>query len=248
MNARLETRNLSAGYAGSAVLQGVSIELSQGELVALLGANGAGKTTLMRAITGLLALEDGDVLVDGESLAAVATPGRVERGIALSPEGRQLFSELSVEKCLALGSFAPHARPHRAERMEEVFTLFPRLRDRRRQRAGTMSGGEQQMVAIGRALMSCPKFLLLDEPSLGLSPLMVETLLEATTEIVKRGMGVLLVEQNVRAALRVASRAYVLAEGRVMMAGPSNQLLADETFLGKFLGHEVRPTGERLHA
>lgn len=239
MSVCLETNAISAGYDGSAVLHQVSIRVAEGDLVALIGSNGAGKTTLMRAITGLLTPTSGNVILDGKSLAGTSTAERVELGIALSPEGRQLFSNLTVEKCLLLGSYPRHARPHRAVRMEQVMQLFPRLRERRSQRAGTLSGGEQQMVAIGRALMSCPRILLLDEPSLGLAPILVGTLLESIRHVVAAGTGVLLVEQNVRAALSVASRGYVLAEGRITLEGSSSELLANERFFSSFLGHEL---------
>jgi branched-chain amino acid transport system ATP-binding protein len=236
MSALLELSNLKAGYGQSVVLQDVSLLVDEGEIVCLLGANGAGKSTTTRAISGLLAPWSGEVRFAGANIAAVAAHKRVDLGICLSPEGRQVFPNFTVHENLLLGSYSEKARPRRAEKFDEVYSLFPRLAERRLQKAGLMSGGEQQMLAIGRALMGCPRLLVLDEPSLGLAPKIIVDVYEAVATIAKGGLSILFVEQNVQAALTIAHRGYVLANGRIAVSGTSAELknapLVQEAFLG----------------
>jgi branched-chain amino acid transport system ATP-binding protein len=236
MTLLLELSNLRVGYGQSLVLQDISLTLHEGEIVCLLGANGAGKTTTTRAVSGLLRPWSGDVRFAGASIVAVPAHRRVELGICLSPEGRQVFPNFTVQENLRLGSYLKTTRQRREEKFAEVYSLFPRLAERRTQKAGLMSGGEQQMLAIGRALMGCPRLLILDEPSLGLAPKIVTDVYEAIATIAKRGLTILFVEQNVRAALLVAHRGYVLANGRIAASGTSVQLqnnpLVQEAFLG----------------
>jgi branched-chain amino acid transport system ATP-binding protein len=232
----LSVTGAHVGYAGSEVLHGVSLTVGAGEIVALLGANGAGKTTLMRAITGLIPMESGQLALDGADLGGVPAHERVARGLALAPEGRQIFPNLSVETCLLLGGYTPRVRKVRAEMLEQIYDMFPRLRERRRQKAGLMSGGEQQMLALGRALMSRPRFLLLDEPSLGLAPIIVRRVLASLQAIAAAGTGILLAEQNVHATLEVASRGYVLGTGRIVAAGGASELRGSDYVREAFLG------------
>ena len=231
---------LSAGYGESEILHDLSLTVRLGEVVCLLGANGAGKTTTMSVITGLLPARSGRVLLDGENLLAMPPARRVAAGLVLCPEGRQVFPNLSVQDNLSLGSFHHAARAHRRRRFDEVYALFPRLLERRRQAAGLLSGGEQQMLAIGRALMAGPRLLLMDEPSLGLSPKMVLTVFEAIRSVAKADIGILLVEQNTEAALSVATRGYVLRTGRIVLedtqAGLRGSRAVQDAFFGK-----VRP-------
>jgi branched-chain amino acid transport system ATP-binding protein len=243
-------RNLSAGYAGSTVLRDISFEVRPGEVVCLLGANGAGKTTTMGVLTGLVRSQAGEVLYDGADLLRLPTHERVENGLVLSPEGRKVFPNLTVEENLVLGSYNRSARAGRADKMAEVYALFPRLLDRRRQRAGLMSGGEQQMLAIGRAVMGRPRLLLLDEPSLGLAPKIVQTVFEAIRMLAKSSqLSILLVEQNTRAALSVASRGYVLANGRIVHSGPAASLSDAVALRDAFIGRAVnKALTETVHA
>jgi ABC-type branched-subunit amino acid transport system ATPase component len=231
----LELRGLCAGYGDSAVLDGVDLHVGEGEVVALLGVNGAGKTTTMRAITGLLRPRAGQVLLGGADLTVQAAHRRVAAGMCLSPEGRQVFPNMSVEDNLFLGSTDPRVRPHRAQSLQRVYTLFPKLAERRLQKAGLLSGGEQQMLAIGRALMGQPRLLLLDEPSLGLAPMIVGVVFDAVREIARSGISILVVEQNAHAALAVAERGYVLSEGRIVLHGSARELLATESVRNAFL-------------
>jgi len=214
----------------------VSFAVAPGEIVALVGPNGAGKSTLLRAVVGLLPLRGGTVRWEGRPLDGLPTHRIVEAGIALVPEGRRLFTRMTVEENLLLGAFAPRAQADRRVGLERVFTLFPRLAERRRQLAGSLSGGEQQMVALGRALMSRPRLLLLDEPSLGLAPRVVEAILGTLRQIRQAGLGVLLVEQNVPASLALADRAYVLERGRIALEGRGAALLADPHVRRAYLG------------
>jgi branched-chain amino acid transport system ATP-binding protein len=218
------------------VLFGVSFAVAGGEIVALVGPNGAGKTTLLRAVMGLLPLRRGAVTWEGRPIHAAPTHRIVEQGIALVPEGRRLFARMTVEENLLLGAFAPRALGARLEGLGRVFEIFPRLGERRRQLAGSLSGGEQQMVAIGRALMSRPRLLLLDEPSLGLAPRVVEGILEVLRQIHHEGVGVFLVEQNVQASLSLADRGYVLENGRITGAGSGRDLLQDSHVRQAYLG------------
>ena len=232
----LKIENLGAGYDDSVVLEDISLTVDEGEVVALLGANGAGKTTTMRAVTGLIAPTSGRIEFAGTDLLMVPAYKRVDLGVALCPEGRQIFPNISVEENLILGSFCSHARPDRKRMLADVYELFPRLAERTRQKAGLMSGGEQQMLAVGRALMARPRLMLLDEPSLGLSPKMVQTLFAAIGQIAKSGVSILLVEQNAQAAFSVAQRGYALAMGRVSVSGSVAELANSGQLQESFMG------------
>jgi branched-chain amino acid transport system ATP-binding protein len=234
----LEVTDLRVSYAGEvAALQGVSLSVRDGEAVALVGSNGAGKTTLLRALAGGLDAGGGEVRFDGRPITHVPAFERVRLGIALVPEGRRLFSRLKVRENLILGTYTNKDRTHRARRLEFVFSLFPVLSERADQRAGTLSGGQQQMLAIARALMLDPKLLMLDEPSLGLSPVLVDQILEALLKLHReRGMTILLVEQNVPAALELCERGYVLQTGRMVAHGSSAELLASDLIRQSYLG------------
>jgi branched-chain amino acid transport system ATP-binding protein len=223
---RLRVEALEAGYGKAQVLFGVDLEVVENELVALLGANGAGKTTLLRAISGLVRPWSGRVLLEGQDLRGLSPAKRARMGLGHVPEGRQLFPLMTVEENLRLGA-AFLAPGREREGYERVYGLFPRLAERQRQLAGTLSGGEQQMLAIGRALMGFPKILLVDEPSLGLSPRLAEEVLLALKAVAGEGVGVLLVEQNVALTLDVAERAYVLEHGKVVLQGPASALAQD---------------------
>jgi branched-chain amino acid transport system ATP-binding protein len=221
----LEIQGLAAGYGDVQVLSGASLSVSEGEIVALVGPNGAGKTTLIRCVTGLLKPRGGTVRFLGGRIDGLTAHQIVDRGIACVPEGRQIFPLLSVRDNLLLGSYLARTRLRRAENLDRWYELFPRLRERLDQQAGTLSGGEQQMLAIARALMSEPRLLVLDEPSLGLAPIVVSAVFRAIAEIRKRGLTVLLVEQNVHKSLRLADRGYVLESGRVSLTGTGVELL-----------------------
>jgi branched-chain amino acid transport system ATP-binding protein len=218
------------------VLHGVTLSIAAGEIVALLGGNGAGKSTLLKSIAGLLPPRAGTILWEGENLARIGAHQIVERGLAMVPEGRRLFAGMTVQEHLDLGAFAPRARAVRQESLERVFALFPLLHERRRQIVRALSGGQQQMVAIGRALMTNPRLLILDEPSLGIAPRLVRAILAALAEINRAGVTVLLVEQNVQAALALAHRAYVLESGRITIEGTSATLLSNEHVRRAYLG------------
>jgi len=226
---------IRAGYGESLVLQDVSLAVREGEVVCLIGANGAGKTTTTRILAGLLKQWSGQVLFEGKSIDAVPAHQRVELGVALSPEGRQVFPHLTVHENLLLGSYSKRARGQRGESLPAVYDLFPRLAERREQKAGLMSGGEQQMLAIGRALMARPRLLMLDEPSLGLAPKIILDVYRAIAQTAALGISILFVEQNVHAALSIAHRGYVLQNGRVVLGGSATELaqskLVQEAFL-----------------
>jgi branched-chain amino acid transport system ATP-binding protein len=217
-------------------VRAVSLEVRVGEVVALIGSNGAGKTTTLRAISGLLPLRRGRIELDGRPLSGLGSAAVVAAGIAHVPEGRQLFPTMTVLENLELGARTAEGRARRAETLTRVYALFPRLAERQRQLAGTLSGGEQQMVAIGRALMARPRLLMLDEPSLGLAPVVVSAIFANLTAINRDGLTILLVEQNVLRALRLSHRAYVLENGTITLAGPSADLLADERIRRAYLG------------
>ena len=231
----LEVRDLSVSYGAIQALKGVSLTLSEGEIVTLIGANGAGKTTTLRAIMGLVPPSDGEVRYQGEPTRSTATHHLVRNGLVLVPEGRIVFANLSVRENLEMGAYARRDSGVAAD-YERVYALFPRLKERLKQTAGTLSGGEQQMLAIGRAMMSKPKVLLLDEPSLGLAPIVVHAIFEAIEEIHKTGTPVLLVEQNANAALRHSNRAYVLETGQVALEGTSAEVAANPRVKEAYLG------------
>jgi branched-chain amino acid transport system ATP-binding protein len=232
----LELRNLEVNYGKLRALNGISLQVHEGEIVALLGANGAGKTTMLRAISGLLTPTSGDILYRGKSIARRRPDLIVRDGIAQSPEERHIWPELSVRENLTLGAYCCSDRTETKRRFEAVLERFPRLRERLSQLAGLLSGGEQQMLAIGRALMSGPQLLLLDEPSLGLSPLMSQEVLGTLRQLCEQGITVVLVEQNVHSALSVAGRAYVFETGRVVAENSAANILGDPDLLRAYLG------------
>jgi branched-chain amino acid transport system ATP-binding protein len=233
---RLELAAVEAAYGDVRVLAGVTLSVAAGEIVALLGPNGAGKSTLLKTVAGLLRPRAGALTWNGEDLTRVAPHRIVERGIALVPEGRRLFGGMTVGENLDLGAFVPRARAGRQASLERVLALFPMLAERRRTRVAALSGGQQQMVAIGRALMTNPRLLMLDEPSLGIAPRLVTAILEALVSINRAGVGILLVEQNVHAALGHAHRGYVLESGRIVAQGSGADLLRDEHIRRAYLG------------
>ena len=232
----LEIRDLEAAYGDVRVLSGVSLSIGPGEIVALLGPNGAGKSTLLTTIAGLLRPRAGAIRWEGADLTALRPHLVVERGLALVPEGRRLFGTMTVQENLELGAFAAHARRQQAAGLERVYALFPDLRQRRRQLVRALSGGQQQMVAVGRALMAQPRLLMLDEPSLGIAPRLVASIFAALGEINRAGVAIFLVEQNVQAALTLAHRAYVLESGRVASQGAARDLLNDPHVRRAYLG------------
>jgi branched-chain amino acid transport system ATP-binding protein len=232
----LTLRNISAGYAGFQALFDVSLEVKAGETVAVIGPNGAGKTTLLRIVSRLIDATAGEITMEGRRLNDVASYDVVSHGIAHVPENRRLFPKLTVEENLRMGAFVPQARAHFGERLTRVYKLFPRMEERRHQPAGTLSGGEQQMCAIGRALMSGPKLLLLDEPSAGLAPVVVQSIFETVRRMSTEGYTVLIVEQNIRQVLKVASRGYLLETGRIRAAGAAAELLDTGAVRKAYLG------------
>jgi branched-chain amino acid transport system ATP-binding protein len=236
----LDVRNVVAAYGDAVALHGVSLTVERGEVVALLGPNGAGKSTLLRAVAGLLRPRAGAIRWDGEDLVRVRPDAIVSRGLAMVPEGRRLFGTMTVEENLDLGAFAPHAWGRRAANRDRVYALFPVLRERRRQPVRTLSGGQQQMVAVGRALMSEPALLMLDEPSLGIAPRLVAAIFVSLREIYRQGVAVFLVEQNVHTALALAHRAYILEGGQIAGQGAAAALLNDPHIRQAYLGPLAR--------
>jgi branched-chain amino acid transport system ATP-binding protein len=234
----LELKGVSSSYGAIEALRSVNIRIDKGEIVTLIGANGAGKSTTLRSIVGLVTPSQGDVLFEGKRLNGIPTHRITAMGISMVPEGRAIFANLTVLENLELGAYLQKDKTQNATALERVYTLFPRLKERRKQLGGTLSGGEQQMLAIGRALMARPRLLLLDEPSLGLAPLLVHTIFGAIDTINKEGTTILLVEQNANAALRHSHRAYVLETGTVVMEGPSQQLAADPRVKEAYLGEK----------
>jgi branched-chain amino acid transport system ATP-binding protein len=232
----LHVEGLKVRYGQVTALWDVGFDVKPGEIVALVGANGAGKTTTLKAISGLLKPEFGTIRLDGDPLEKRSTMEIVERGVIHVPEGRKLFPEMTVRDNLLLGGFHASARSRQEERLERVIAIFPRLRERQSQIAGTLSGGEQQMVAIGRGLMAGPRILMLDEPSLGLAPLLVEEMFRVVEEINRQGVTVLLVEQNTEHALRIAHRGFVLESGRVVLSGTGAELLENQGVREAYLG------------
>jgi branched-chain amino acid transport system ATP-binding protein len=232
----LELNGVSAGYGAFQALFDVSLKVDAGEAVAVIGPNGAGKTTLLRAISKLIEPTSGSLSMEGRSYDGVPAHEVIALGIAQVPEGRRLFPRLSVEDNLKMGAYTPAARSRHAERLEFVYSLFPKMKERRLQMAGTMSGGEQQMCAIGRALMSGPKLLLLDEPSAGLAPVVVQSIFGLMRTIREQGYTVLIVEQNIQQVLKVVDRAYLLETGRIRQSGPAAELLASDEIRRAYLG------------
>ena len=232
----LELRDVEVAYGDLPALRGVSLGVEEGETLSVVGANGAGKTTMLRAISGLLRPRAGRILLDGARLDQMPSHVIVARGVVQVPEGRKIFPGLTVKENLELGSYVAAARAHRRQSLERVLGLFPRLAERQRQAAGTMSGGEQQMLAIGRALMARPRILMLDEPSLGLAPIIVQEIFRIIAEINRLGTTVLLVEQNTRQALSLSRRGYVLENGRIALEGSGADLLGNEHVRRAYLG------------
>jgi branched-chain amino acid transport system ATP-binding protein len=236
--ATLTLENVHTFYGNIHALQGVSIEVHDGEIVTLIGANGAGKSTTLRTISGLLQPREGEVRLDGERINAVPPHEIVTRGVCQVPEGRRIFSRMTVRENLEMGAFSRRDTANIKSDMDRVFTLFPRLQERAAQKGGTLSGGEQQMLAIGRAMMARPKILLLDEPSMGLAPILVETIFDTIKEINAQGVTVLLVEQNAVMALQIAHRGYVLETGTIVLSDTAESLRQNETVQKAYLGIE----------
>lgn len=233
----LKADNLSAGYGRIQVLKEINLEVGKGEIVCLVGANGAGKSTLLKVISGVIPSLAGSLFFEGREVTGRKPNHLVKLGLCHVPEGRQIFGSLTVKQNLTMGAYVNPAKKDQLERLfESVFTLFPKLKQRLAQKAGTMSGGEQQMLAIGRGLMSQPKLLLLDEPSLGLAPLIVEAILNTIGELRARGISILLVEQNVNAALHISDRAYVIETGKIVLQGEADGLLENEEVKKCYLG------------
>ncbi|HTL76874.1 MAG TPA: ABC transporter ATP-binding protein [Casimicrobiaceae bacterium] len=235
-NALLALDQVAISYGGIRAVKGIDLEVGRGELVCLIGANGAGKTTTLKGICGLLPLEHGRVMFDGDDVTGRNAFRLVRQGLAMVPEGRGMFGALTVDENLAMGAYARNDRAGIRHDVERVYVLFPRLKERRRQTAGTMSGGEQQMLAIGRAMMSRPRLLLLDEPSMGLAPLMVQKVFETILAVAQEGVTILLVEQNAKLALDVSDRGYVMESGEVTLAGKAADLLDDPKVRAAYLG------------
>ncbi|MBT3368164.1 MAG: ABC transporter ATP-binding protein [Nitrospina sp.] len=235
----LELNNITTGYGKLRVLKDVSIKVDTGEIVSVVGANGAGKTTLMRAISGIIPIWKGNKIFQGEDLTKFGPMKITREGIIQIPEGRLIIKELSVEDNLLLGAFSHYFKSKKADLKRElgnVYDFFPRLKNRKKQKAGTLSGGEQQMLAIGRGLMGRPKLLMLDEPSLGLAPIIVNTMFDVIRKLHGEGLPILLVEQNVRAAMEISNRGYILETGSVVMEGESRELLNDEKVVRAYMG------------
>ena len=232
----LKIKGLKVAYGGIQAVKGVDFEVRDGELVSLIGSNGAGKTTTMKAITGLLPFGDGDIEYLGKSIKGQGPWDLVKQGLAMVPEGRGIFTRMTITENLQMGAYIRTDKPEIEADIDKVFTLFPRLKERKDQLAGTMSGGEQQMLAMGRALMSRPKVLLLDEPSMGLSPIMVDKIFEVVRDVYAQGVTVLLVEQNASRALAIADRGYVMESGLITMTGPARQMLDDPKVRAAYLG------------
>ena len=232
----LEIKDLEVSFGGITALKGISLTVNDGEIVTLIGANGAGKTTTLRTVSGLVKPRAGQVLVDGKDVTRLSAQARVKRGLVQVPEGRRVFPQMSVLENLELGAYLRKDSKAVAADLDDVFARFPRLADRRKQHAGTLSGGEQQMLAIGRALMGRPRILLLDEPSMGLAPLLVQEIFAIVSEINQAGTTVLLVEQNANMALQIADRGYVLETGKIVLAGTAAELTSTDEVKRAYLG------------
>ena len=235
-NSLLEILNLHVSYGGIRAVKGITLNIAPGELVALIGSNGAGKTSTLKTLAGLLKPASGEIKYDGKNLLETLAHQRVAQGIALVPEGRGIFARLSITENLLMGAYSRSDKHEIASDLQRMYELFPRLFERKEQLAGTLSGGEQQMVAMARALMSRPRLLMLDEPSMGLAPLMVKKIFQTITEISAQGMSILLVEQNAKLALQVASRGYVMESGAISLAGTSAELLGSDAVQRAYLG------------
>lgn len=235
-NTLLKVAGLKVAYGGIKAVKGIDLEVNEGELISLIGSNGAGKTTTMKAITGSLAMEAGDVEYMGKSIKGKGAWDLVKQGLAMVPEGRGVFTRMSITENLQMGAYVRTDKAGIAQDIERMFTIFPRLKERKDQLAGTMSGGEQQMLAMARALMSQPKVLLLDEPSMGLSPIMVDKIFEVVRDVSSQGVTILLVEQNASRALQIADRGYVMDSGEIIMSGDAKQMLTDPKVRAAYLG------------
>ncbi len=234
--ALLSIQGLRVVYGGIMAVKGIDLEVRAGELVSLIGANGAGKTTTLKAITGMQPITEGDIVFDGQSVRGRPAHELVRRGLAMVPEGRGVFTRMSIDENLLMGAYVRAGKQDVQDDIDRVFSIFPRLKERRSQLAGTMSGGEQQMLAMGRAMMCRPRMLLLDEPSMGLSPIMVDKIFEVVTDIAGQGVTILLVEQNAKRALELAQRGYVLDSGTLTMGGQAQELLHDPRVRAAYLG------------
>ena len=232
----LSVENIVSGYGDIRIVHGISFNVEEGAIATIVGANGAGKTTTLRTMAGIKKTLEGRILLDGEPIHDLPSHKRVERGLVLVPEGRRLFPSLSVMENLEMGAIQPRAKAKRKQTLEEVFDIFPKLRERKGQQAGTLSGGEQQMVAIARGLMALPRVLMLDEPSLGLAPIIVETIFKVVQRINASGVTVLMVEQNVRHCLKISSQGWVMENGEIVLRGTGQELLADEHTRKAYLG------------
>jgi branched-chain amino acid transport system ATP-binding protein len=232
----LELKGLQVAYGGIHAVKGIDLHVDRGELVCLIGANGAGKTTTLKGITGLQPVKSGTIHYDGENITGKPAFQLVRKGLSMVPEGRGVFGALSIDENLAMGAYTRTDHARIREDVDRVFGLFPRLKERRKQTAGTLSGGEQQMLAMGRAMMSRPKLLLLDEPSMGLAPLMVQKVFETVLAIAREGVTILLIEQNAKLALEVSTRGYVMESGEITLSGESRQLLSDPKVRAAYLG------------
>lgn len=232
----LKIEDLYVNYGNLQIIQGVSMEVKDGELISLVGSNGAGKTTLLKAISGIKSTNGGKILFDGEEISKLTAPQIVERGVIQVPEGRKLFPDMSVQENLELGSYLKASKKKRKDTLEYVYAMLPDLKLKAKQPAGALSGGQQQMVAIGRGLMSCPKVLIFDEPSIGLSPLLTDIMFDIIAKIKADGVTIMLVEQNVQNALKLADRAYVLEQGKIAMEGKASELLQNEELKKSYLG------------
>mgnify|MGYP001810438195 CR=1 FL=1 len=235
-NTLLKVKGLKVSYGGIKAVKGIDLEVNEGELITLIGSNGAGKTTTMKAITGSLAMEAGDVEYLGKSIRGKGAWDLVKQGLAMVPEGRGVFTRMSITENLQMGAYIRKDKAGIAQDIERMFGIFPRLKERKEQLAGTMSGGEQQMLAMARALMSQPKVLLLDEPSMGLSPIMVDKIFEVVRDVSAQGVTVLLVEQNASRALQIADRGYVMDSGEIIMSGDAKKMLTDPKVRAAYLG------------
>ncbi|PKO69031.1 MAG: ABC transporter ATP-binding protein [Betaproteobacteria bacterium HGW-Betaproteobacteria-16] len=236
-NTLLKVSGLKVAYGGIKAVKGIDLEVHEGELISLIGSNGAGKTTTMKAVTGSLAFEGGDIEYMGKSIKGKGAWDLVKEGLAMVPEGRGVFTRMSITENLQMGAYIRTDKAEIASDIERMFVIFPRLRERKDQLAGTMSGGEQQMLAMARALMSRPKVLLLDEPSMGLSPIMVDKIFEVVRDVAAQGVTILLVEQNAQRALQIAHRGYVMDSGEITMTGTGKDLLTDPKVREAYLGH-----------